>query len=353
MTLPTSTWDATSRYFSGQGVVLLGFRDANGRPKGLVPIGNVCELTLGLEATVEEHKECQSGQRAIDLRLTTEQKATLSMQMENFISANLAIGLRATITEKEAGSVVDENIRVWPGRVEPLANIKVSLDVITDPDGTPTFTRFDSGSPSTPYDYKINTETGSIFWNDGSEVLFANLAAATVASSVALVSGTPGADTVLTFGAVPVTTEVDGYLMIQDTAGTAAATLNGKAHRIVSFTATTVTIATNTTGLTITAATGQATASGYTVEADYDFEAQNVVDAFTTGSLERYMRFEGLNTADENRPVVVEVWRFLSDPLAELALISDEVGNFVVEGSVLADPEQDTGSEFFKVTLVR
>ena|SRR3990172_7933879 len=353
MTLPTSTWDATSRYFSGQGVVLLGFRDANGRPKGLVPIGNVCELTLGLEATVEEHKECQSGQRAIDLRLTTEQKATLSMQMENFISANLAIGLRATITEKEAGSVVDESIRVWPGRVEPLANIKVSNDVIEDTDAAPTFTRFDPNSPSTPYDYKINTETGSIFWNDGSEVLFANLAAATVDASEAITSVSAAADAVVTFTTtVPATAEVDGYLMIADVTGTIGTAVNGKAHRIVSMTGLTVTIATNTVGL-VGGLTGQATASGYSVDADYDFEAQNVVDAFTTGSLERYMRFEGLNTADENRPVVVEVWRFLSDPLAELALISDEVGNFVVEGSVLADPEQDTGSEFFKVTLVR
>jgi hypothetical protein len=47
--------------------------------------------------------------------------------------------------------------------------------------------------------------------------------------------------------------------------------------------------------------------------------------------------------------VVVEVFRFLTDPLKELSLISDTVQQFVLEGSVLADASKTTGSKFFKV----
>ena len=60
------------------------------------------------------------------------------------------------------------------------------------------------------------------------------------------------------------------------------------------------------------------------------------------------MRFEGLNTAEENAPVLVEVFNFLTDPLKELSLISDSVQQFVLEGSVLADSTKTTGSKFFK-----
>ena len=73
----------------------------------------------------------------------------------------------------------------------------------------------------------------------------------------------------------------------------------------------------------------------------------------TSLSTEKYMRFEGLNTADGGNPVVVEVFRFIVDPLKELALIGDGIGQFVLDGNVLADSLQVTGSKFFKVTLLR
>lgn len=67
------------------------------------------------------------------------------------------------------------------------------------------------------------------------------------------------------------------------------------------------------------------------------------------------MRFEGLNTAEvdgstgRSSPVVVEVFKFSTDPFQELALIADTVQSFVLEGSVLADGFRTTGSKYFNV----
>lgn len=89
--------------------------------------------------------------------------------------------------------------------------------------------------------------------------------------------------------------------------------------------------------------------SGDALEIDFTYGDQKRVDSLTVGAPTKYMRFEGLNTADSNAPVVVEVFKFLTDPLKELSMISDGIQQFVLEGSVLADNLQTTGSKYFRI----
>jgi len=89
---------------------------------------------------------------------------------------------------------------------------------------------------------------------------------------------------------------------------------------------------------------------GYaTVTVAYQYAKQYTSDSLTTGIQERYMRFEGLNTAENNQPVIINVFKFSIDPLKELAMISDTFAQFVLEGSVLRDGLQLTGSKYFQV----
>lgn len=246
-------WDTSNQYFSGQGIVLLARRDAvTGKPMGFTPIGNVSNLKISIALSTIEHKESQTGQRAIDLRLTTETKASLSMTVENFISQNLADSLRGQNTVIPGGTVADELVAAYSGKIMSLARVKVSA--VTVKNGTTTLV---AGT-----DYTVNTEAGSI----------------------KLLPGLIGF--------------VDG---------------------------------------------GQ-------LKVSYTFAAQTRIDALTDQANELYMRFEGLNTAQGNAPVVVEIFKFLTDPLKELSLIGDAIQQFTLDGSVLADPLQLTGSKFFKVT---
>ena len=52
---------------------------------------------------------------------------------------------------------------------------------------------------------------------------------------------------------------------------------------------------------------------------------------------ERYLRLEGINTAQGNAKVLVELYRVAFDPLKEISFISDEYNKFELEGSLLAD----------------
>ena len=262
------SWETVNHYYSGQGVVMLAKRDANGNPLGFNPVGNVSDLKIGVAVSTLEHKESSTGQRATDLRLTTETKCSLSMTVENFIADNLADSLRGASTTVASGTVTDADLTGFSGLISNLPHINVSSVVVKDTETTPnTLVAFVDAD--TDWDYRVNEEAGSIILNSD--------------------------------------------------------------------------VATRATSMTIDADEGIA------LTISYSYGAQMLVDALTEGATELYMRFEGLNTAESNDPVVVEVFKFLTDPLKELALISDTVQQFTLEGSVLADATKLTGSKFFKV----
>lgn len=263
------SFDTVNHYFSGQGVVMLANRDAAGNPTGFSPVGNVSDLKLSLNVSTIEHKESTSGQRATDLRLTTETKASLSMTMENFIANSLASALRGEATTIASGNVTDQAFNGYAGKISSFEHIRIGTVVVKTTGGTPkTLTAY----PGTggKWDYQVNSEAGSILIN-------------------------------------PDSTKYDKLVVGDFTAGKAAMTVS------------------------------------------YTFEGQVRVDALTKGASELWMRFEGLNTAEDNSPVVIDVFRFLTDPMKELALISDTVQNFVLDGSMLADNTKTTGSKFFAV----
>lgn len=354
-----STFDGNNFYFSGQGVVMIGDRDSvTGKPKGFVPVGNVSSLKLGLASTVVEHKESQSGARAIDLRLTTELKSSLSMTVENFQSNALATALAGTWAKNTGKSITAETGKLWMGKVIGLINIKVSSVVVKQ--GATALTKYSDSS--TPWDYLLNADAGSIKFNDGTGGLrvdkLTTLSAVTAPNSV---TASTAAGLPTTFGwsaSVPVSVQdagVGGYMVVSGLAGADAAVVNNIPGVItaIDLTAKTVKVDIDSFGKTITLGTPLVASDGLAITVDYDFATYNRVEALNQTAAEKYMRFEGLNTADEGNPVIVEVYRFITDPLKELALIGEGVVPFQLDGNTLYDPLQLTGSKFFNVRHLR
>lgn len=92
-----------------------------------------------------------------------------------------------------------------------------------------------------------------------------------------------------------------------------------------------------TTAEQTAAAAADQIADGDVLAVDFAYAAQTKVSAFK-GSQKTYcLRFEGLNTALDNEPVVVTLPNFRPDPLKDLSLISDDLQTFVMDGAVLAD----------------
>lgn len=137
MAIGTGAPVVTSIYYSGQGRCLMGTRDTvTGKPLGLVTVGNVPELTIGIEETKEEHKESWSGQRAIDDTLVTETKVNVTIAFESLSPANIALGLKATVTTEASATLVPQAIKLYKGKWTLLNHLKVSdfAFSVTNPD---------------------------------------------------------------------------------------------------------------------------------------------------------------------------------------------------------------------------
>ena len=69
--------------------------------------------------------------------------------------------------------------------------------------------------------------------------------------------------------------------------------------------------------------------------------------AFTETQVERYLRFEGINTVNGDR-VVLDLFRASFDPAQTLPLINEELAQLTLTGNLLRDTLNGTsGSEFF------
>lgn len=243
----------TSKYFSGQGALLLAERDGSGNPLGFRPVGNISDLTIGIETEQFEHKESCTGVRATDLTIIQETSANVSFTMESLDKENLALALFGTSATVAASSVTDEAVIGYHDLWSALANVDVSTVVVTDVGGATTYTE--------DTDYVVDYTAGSI--------------------------------KVLSTGAI-----------------------------------------TDTQSL----------------EVDYAYGAQEDIQAFTSGSKPvRYARFQGINTADNDKPFVVDIFKLELSPLAELALINDEISQMEVEAEALSDALQSSASKFFKI----
>lgn len=330
-----SKFETESHYFSGQGVVMLGIKDpATGLNKYFEPVGNVSALKVAITTSVQDHKSAQDGQRAIDKRIQTETKANVSMTLDSWIAANLSKALRGNSNAIPAGTALTETVMGYRGKVVSLKRIMLSALVASM--GITALTSF--VDDATPWDVKVNADAGSIMLNGGvnTDKLGSVITAITV-----------GATTVLT---VPNTAAVGDQVLVKGCTGIDAAFLNDKSWAVTVASPTAITIAAVTTLKTITVAAGsrlvEDTAS---IGLVYDCAAQVQVEALTQPLSEISVRFEGLNTADNNSPVVVELFKFSVDPLKELALISDTFGSFQLEGALLADSTKTVGSKYFNV----
>lgn len=243
-----------SRYFSGQGSLLMGLRDATtGLPTGLRPLGNVPAASLGITTSEFEHKESCTGVRGIDKTIIQEVNVTLDFTLESFDRENFAIGLYGNSALVAAGTVTDESVKGYIGYWMPVANIAITNLVLTTADGLTTYVE---GT-----DYSVNEDAGSFRVTEGGGI-----------------------------------------------------------------------------------------AEGAELLADYDYGEQDNIDALMTSSApDRYFRFEGLNTAEEDKPVIIDLFKVNTQPLAALALIQDELGAMEINSKVLSDPLRATGSKFFRV----
>lgn len=70
---------------------------------------------------------------------------------------------------------------------------------------------------------------------------------------------------------------------------------------------------------------------------DYTYAAVDNVNMFTQGSVDRWIKFDGLNTVDTNKACLVELFKCSVDPVSQIDFIGDDIMKFELSGGALYD----------------
>lgn len=351
---------AESLYYSGQGEIFVSERKSDGTPAGFRNIGNVAGISISMETTTLEHKESSTGSRTTDVRLITENLATVTLTAESYEAKNLAIGLFGNTTSIVGATVTDYLTRAKSGAMSITDHMQISnVSVDRTADGGFVFASVIATDALT---IDTDTYTAVSTGNDVAAKEF-DIGASDQEAINNLVSVIQGQTTTLTYEARVSATanRVDIYALTPGVGGNSIATTTPDAT-ITPDGATLANggTATVTTDYTVNAEWGSiniiSTGSipdDTNIHIDYTHASVDRVDAFTAGQKELWLRFEGVNTIPEDgvslQPHVVDVFKFVPDPLSEQQLIGDDIGQIEITGSALADTSRPAGtSQFFR-----
>jgi hypothetical protein len=287
---------ANTYTFRGRGSLYLAL---SATPKKLLPIGNVS----GYEYTVAEKSEQLLDYENAGGGLANEdsviEAVNFKLTVHTLKPANLAIAFRGGVTAVASAAVSAEVQTVYPGAFCLFTNL---------PDLSQTITLLRTSATA-----RVNSTAYAV----GDIVLvgthlYVCKTAGTSAGSLPSFN-TDGADT------------TDGGVTWADT-GTTATTIT--ADYVLGR------------GGLITTKTGKFkwSINGEPVTINYTKNPADIVEALTTSALEYRLFFDGLNSADQGRPVTILSYRTKFKPVSGLGLLQESgYAGLPMEGSVLQD----------------
>jgi hypothetical protein len=149
-----------SQYFSGQGSVFAGLRNASGQtPGGFVNLGNCSSLLLHLGRNFV--RDATGGSETLQPLVRATDPPTFDLVMEELTAANLALLTYGQNTPVSGATVSGEVLTGVAGASVPLANINLTaFTSLTNAGGGTTYVR--------NVDYLINLSSGMITIPSGS-----------------------------------------------------------------------------------------------------------------------------------------------------------------------------------------
>lgn len=96
-----------------------------------------------------------------------------------------------------------------------------------------------------------------------------------------------------------------------------------------------------------------AIADAQDLKVDYTFAAYHQVEAMTQGAITLELHFEGLNEANSDKPVIVDIYRAQLSPTKALSLLGDKFADLQIEAEVLKDTTKVGAgvSQYFRAKL--
>ena len=230
--------------------------------------------------------------------------------------------------------------RRFVGNVSGAA-FKIGLDTFKHPD----YTRLGGGTASR-YDRIKEVGCDMTMLSFVTENLQLALAASATPTTAGTVSGSPGESAVAFKGAPVRLTNPPATITSVKDAATGLVTYTAGTDYELSAGGLWI-----PDGSSIPDATGTPPAAN--IKVAYTFLDYTTLEAAVSAVTPLEMLIEGLNEADSGKAVVIDAWRVLLPPAAELAVMTNGLGELKFSGELLKDPTKGTGlSGFFRAQIV-
>lgn len=103
----------------------------------------------------------------------------------------------------------------------------------------------------------------------------------------------------------------------------------------------------------ITIPSGSSISDESVVEANYSFNEHSDINPYTQDNIDRWIRFDGLNSADDNNPVIIDIVRGRFMPPNSMDLIGDEISQLECEFGTLYESVLDVPNGDYEGGLMR
>lgn len=298
--------------YLGSGKVYLRRRGASA---GLTEVGNCSKLEFSVKEDVKTQQDFRKAGGGTYAEVRRVQSVEASMVLHDYNKDNLAYALFGTASSVVAGTVTGEAVTGYPGALTRLAHPNPTAVTVT-PAGA-----------------------SAAAWTATTAAALDALRTPTVVNGHfyrATTAGTTGA-------AEPTWPTTIGATV---TDGTVTWTCAGKTALVAG-----TDYEVRQGGVYFLAAAGIQAGAALTV--DYSHLAYDVVQALTTGGATIELSFEGLNEADSNNPVLIDVWKLSLGASDALSLIGDNFGALTLKGTVQADATKGAGlSQYYRVQML-
>ena len=317
-------------YFSGQGRVSIARRNTLGRPDndGFTFMGNCSKLMADATVDVVKHNESQTGKNAVDNRFEKTQEIKVEATFDELLPAAINRFLYADTYKLSARTFSDWVIRAAHGKEVPLGRIPdLSQDlIITNQAKTVTY--------SEGVHYSVSP-TGMVYFAVPGQ-------SANPASGAEQAPPETGAEQTPpeTGGDAETPAETGGDAGAAETGGDAGTAETG-----------------GDAGTAQSGGNAGANGSpnnGQVLLVSYAARTERITTAFTGRSEEFYLRFDGLNRAKDDSPVVIELFKTRFDP-SSIEAINDEYATYDLSGDVLYDSfnaSSDQYGGFMRIRLI-
>ncbi len=329
-----------TRLYRGQGIVSIGDRNSEGQATGFGDLGNCTELTLSASTERIEHMESRTGKQFTDKVIEKMIKGEIQFICESTAVDNLKRYYYGSTTELVAATVTNESVVGYKGKKVRLSKINLSTFAsLTNSAGTITYIR--------------NTNSNNLLLGltyDGPSTTFAITAHGLVNGQRVKLSRTIPTGFVATTAYYVVSQTANAFQLSATNGGAAVATATTSATGVNASVLFDYEINLKTGIIEIDK--NSAINDGQLLKANYAAGASQKMAAFTETNKEVTLLFEGLNTAEEDAPVLITVYKVRLDPADSWQAISDDWTKFTIKGTVLYDslqPDNKIDGRYWKV----